>query len=155
MPNSKFKADVHLWVTKLRADIHGMVGRMMFEAQTYAMSISPIWSGDFGSNWNVSIGAPDTSFHSTRVGKAYGNPKEYLWGRGNFNISNIDLSQPVTNYYLSNSATHTEPYAWAIEEGAIVFRDWNVENNRGGAVARKTGRMLAEKYGTITKGMLV
>jgi len=162
--HSAFKAQVNAWVNSVRAGAEKVVYRMMYDAQLYAMSRSPVYSGDFASNWNVSYGTPDTTFRegptiSRDYGRGLSSPRDSIWGRGNFSMTGFQLGQTA---YLTNAAQHREPgettvdyYAWKIEDGLIKFRDVNVSAGKTDRVAAKTHAHLVRNYKTLTKGHLV
>lgn len=144
----QFRGQVQRWLQAVEVGATKATMKMALDAQEFAMSKSPIWTGDFGSNWNVSAGSPNTSF---REGSQVG-PVTHLWGRGDVNFTNYKIGTPV---YITNNAVHMgEKYAGMIDRGEISFRQWNVEQDRTDFIVAKTHRYLAEKYKVITKGMM-
>lgn len=147
---SQFRAQCATWVANTKRQLEGVVFTMMYDAQAWATNISPVYSGDFASNWNVSFGSPDTTFVSTKdyYGMDYPDPVSAPWGKGNFNLSGFTLGQRA---FLTNAAEHDEPYAWKIENGTISFRPVNVGRD---AVRAKTLNHLKHTYARITKPMM-
>lgn len=145
----QFNRQVAGWISAVKRGVAKAVWRMAYDAQEYAMSKSPIYSGDFGSNWNVSVGSPDLTFRTSDLER-----QTNLWGRGSFkfDLSNFKVGTVV---YLTNNAVHDDAYAEMIERDEIAFRPWNVERDRVDRVLGKTHRYIGEKYKKITKGMMV
>jgi hypothetical protein len=114
----------------------------------HAAKISPTYSGDFSESWNVSVGQPDTSFVNTQ--RLQGAPIDKWSGvMGNFSmpigfLGRYSPELPSQPIYLSNSASHDEPYAWKIESGKINFRDVNIGKDR---VAFKASRFFKSQFG--------
>lgn len=150
----QFDSQCAAWLGAVRAGAERAVVKMMKDAQKHATQISPVYSGDFASNWNVSYGQPDTTFISSqgdymRVDSslnAHPLTSSAGVGLGNFNMSGFKLGQTA---YLTNAAEHDEPYAWKIEKGQINFRPVNQGKDR---VAGKTFTHLEINYKTITRG---
>lgn len=123
-----FQAQVNAFVTKARVQAETRIRGIMVDAQRFAADHSPVYSGDYASNWNVSAGSPDTNFNATPdyLGPEYPEPKDSRWGMGNFDLNGFRLGQTV---YLTNAAEHDEPYAWLIEDNQgdkhFVFREPN------------------------------
>lgn len=141
---AEFSSQVKGFINSARAQAENRLAGVMKGAQLHATLHSPVWSGDFASNWNVSYGTPDTTFidsggdymrSSSEPGKEYKmNPLSSAIGLppGNFNMVGFRLGQPV---YLTNAAEHDEPYAWLIENNQIKFRSVNVGKHGVGAKA--------------------
>lgn len=153
---AQFEAEVSAWVGAVKTAAERLVVRMMADAKQFAETHSPVYSGDFASNWNVSYGAPDTTFVQgpANPGKglypmSFPAARESAWGQGKFGMTRFSLGQTA---YLANSAAHDEPYAWKIENNQIVFRPVNQGKDR---VLGKTFDHLVNHYGQITKGMLI
>jgi hypothetical protein len=97
---------------------------------------SPQYSGDFVASWRVGYGKidytlekglyPEAEFPSmTPFARGSTEPMDHArayakWGR-------VPLGESI---FLSNSATHDEPYAMMIEEGLIKFRPLNTGSER-------------------------
>ena len=122
---------------------------------------SPQYSGDFAANWQVSVGVPSTKFTVGVIRpkiKAYadsdgirdfepfkrGDPEAVAYAKSHAAWPELKLGQTI---YISNSAEHDEPYAWAIENGKINFRPVNAGAD---AVARRSMAFVANRYPTIT-----
>jgi len=152
-----FKAQVAAWAEGVNVAGGIAVTKMMKDAQLQATLLSPVYSGDFASNWNVKAGSPDTTFSSSggdymRVDsnlRTHPLTSSVSVTPGNFNMSGFKLGQTA---YLSNSAAHDEPYAWKIEDNKINFRPINQGKHR---VRGKTLDYLGVKYKQITKAMMV
>jgi len=125
-----FRGQVKNFLAKTEKKVEVKLTGLMKGAQSYATMMSPVYSGDFASNWNVSVGAPDASFSSSggdymRLDdKLRGQPLTTSVGvtKGNFSMAGFKLGLDV---YLSNASAHDEPYAWKIELGQINFRPVN------------------------------
>jgi len=139
-----FRAQTKAFVEKTKLQAVRRIGVVMADAQQYAANISPVYSGDFASNWNVSAGSPDETFVATKdyYGPEHPQATNSRWGMGTFNLNGFALGQTV---YLTNAAEHDEPYAWLIEKGAIKFRDVNAGRD---AVGSKTARHILSRLGT-------
>lgn len=148
---AQFEQSITKWISAVKAGTVKAVTKIARAAQIEATRISPVYSGDFASNWNVSYGAPDTSFEGTNdyYGLGYPDPVESAWGVGKFNLSGLQFGQTV---YLTNAAEHDEPYAWKIENNKIKFRAVNRGKH---AVRAKTLASLSRTFRTVPKGMLV
>lgn len=148
---AQFKTQVAAWLVWVRKGAANAVYRMMYDAQTWATSISPVYSGDFASNWNVSYGAPDASFKSSGddyYGMSFPEANSAPWGKGNFNLSGFRIGQTA---YLTNASEHDEPYAWKIENNKISFRPVNAGK---WGVRAKTLNHLKTKYPRITRAAM-
>ena len=133
---------------------------VMRAAQVHASRISPVYSGDFASNWNVSVGSPDISFSSSggdymqlsdKTGCAVPLRNSAAVTQGNFSMTPGFFGTKEAGFqtkpvYLSNAAKHDEPYAWKIEQGAINFRPVNQGKDR---VASKTMRHIRTLLGGV------
>lgn len=141
-------------INRKSKEIGEILQKKMREAQLHARSISPVYSGDFASNWNVSVGKPDVTFISnidyTASNRSYTREKGFSvvpepvtqpWGVGNFSFAGFTLGSTV---YLSNSAEHDEPYAFLIEENRIAFRPVNQNKD---AVRAKTAAHIVNTWG--------
>lgn len=149
-----FQAQVKTFVGQARATAQARLTQLVREAQIHAADISPVYSGDYASNWNVSFGTPDESFKSNIDYTAsdrsytvkdgysvYPEPRDSRWGMGNFKMTGFALGQTV---FLTNAANHDEPYAWKIENKEIKFRDVNVGKE---SVGRKTADWIGRRLG--------
>ena len=145
-----FRAQVAAQIERVKKQAEARMVYIMKEAQIHASRISPVYSGDFASNWNVSYNTPDPGFMSSggdylrineSTGKAIPLTSSLGVTQGNFNMTGYKLGQPL---FLSNAAKHDEPYAMKIEEGTIEFRPVNRGKDR---VARKTAAALRAKLG--------
>lgn len=152
---AQFKAEVSAWVEAVKTATERLVVRMVVDAKQFAETHSPVYSGDFASNWNVSYGAPDTVFVQgpPNPGKdlypmSFPTARDTAWGTGRINMAGFQLGSTA---YLANSAEHDEPYAWKIENNQVVFRPVNQGKDR---VLGKTFDHLVNHYGQITRGML-
>lgn len=146
----EFQQQVAAFANKVRAQAEVRIMNIMYDAQEFATRHSPVYSGDFASNWNVSYGRPDTTFilaggDYMRIDKdtlrAFSPNSALSVGKGNFDMSGFRLGQPV---FLTNAAEHDEPYAWLIEDDKIKFREVNVGL---GGVGRKTATHIIERFG--------
>lgn len=149
---AEFLGQVNAWINAVERGASLAVFKMLVDAQTFARNHSPVYSGDFASNWNVSYGIPDASFTSTKdyYGPDYPEAVTQPWGTGNVQEwSGYRLGMPA---FLTNAADHDEPYAWLIEKNRIHFRP---SNEGKGAVRAKTLNHLKNNYTSVTKAMLV
>lgn len=150
---SAFHNQTTAWINAVRGGLERAVVKMMKDAQMFATLQSPVYSGDFASNWNVSWGAPDATFTRGPINPGDGPypnsfpaPRSAPWGMGKFAAGAPKLGQSA---FLTNAAVHDEPYAWLIEDNVISFRAGN-----SGRTRTKTMTHLTSTYGTISKGML-
>lgn len=148
---SAFNAQVAAWIAAVKIGAAKAVVNILKDAQMEAVLKSPVYSGDYASNWNVSYGRPDTTFNATAdyFGPEYPSARNSAWGMGAFNMTGFTLGQSA---FLTNSAEHDEPYAWLIEEGKINFRPVNVGKDR---VLGKTFTHLEHTYKAIPRSMMV
>ncbi len=148
-----FDAATAAWLLNVKKGLERAVTKMMFDAQTYALQQSPVYTGDYASNWNVSYGKPDVTFIGTPKGyeSLKAGPLSSSAGLlpGKFNMEGFQLGQTA---YLTNAAEHDEPYAWLIEGGKVKFREVNTGKDRVGG---KTFDHLSTGYSTITRGHMV
>jgi len=105
------------------------------------------YSGDFAANWKYSVGSVDTSFQAGVMGTKFGgkpgvrasqmgNPKAITYAI-NANKGRTSAFALGDEIFISNSAEHTEPYAWKIENKQIRFRP----GNKGAPMARTLAEM--------------
>lgn len=154
---AQFDAKIAAWIAAVKAGAERAVTRMARDAQRFATLSSPTFSGDFASNWNVSYGTVDTTFHTSGgdympIGnnlRAQAINSALSVTQGRFNMQGFKLGQKV---FIANSAAHDEPYAILIERNQINFRPVNMGKDR---VAGKTYDHLRHTYATIKKGMMV
>lgn len=150
----EFRLQVEAFVDRARVIAGQRLTQIVREAQIHAADISPVYSGDYASNWNVSYGLPDTTFVNTKTSgsreykdylgqgsASFDAPRDSRWGMGNFKMTGFALGQTV---FLTNAANHDEPYAWKIEKKEIKFRDVNVGKE---SVGRKTADWIGRRLG--------
>lgn len=91
---------------------------------------SPQWSGDFASNWNLSVGVPDYSY---TVGDVP-NPTLEPWKQGSRPAIQLGLFRnkgKLTGFklgqviYITNASTHDTTYAKGLYDGSISLREVN------------------------------
>ena len=122
---------------------------------------SPQFSGDMTSSWRVSFnGYVDGRFEKNAIPGAarYGEKEKGVEPFGRVDAaaiqhaysqvtwpSDFKLGTPI---YISNSATHDEPYAWLVEDGKIKFRPENAGADHvcGNAVKRVAARFSTGVY---------
>lgn len=123
------------------------------------LQMSPQYSGDFAGNWKYSVGSPDRSF--SKLGlmtkKRSHDTGPATWSRNVPFITGSILAIKVARTlnagedlglirlgqtaYISNSAYHTDAYAWEIENNEIMFRAGNY-----GMVGVRVFSLLDSKY---------
>lgn len=148
----EFKDALDRWVDdveKMAAEAAVGLAKHTFEKILF---ISPQYSGDFVANWKVSYGTPDYSFAPWPGRKPY--PSEDPFKRGDhpaarYAMSNAKWSAPKlgTTIYITNSASHEEPYAWMIENGTIKLRS---VNSGATNVMSRAVKVMATRYANIT-----
>ena len=141
-------------------------------AFNHIVRISPQYSGDFAANWNYAFGQPSTAFTPGALSPRPAAKERLIYrtvkrgsslivrSRGAKDSLRIAGDPEAINYayqrnrgadvgftlatvaYISNSAVHTEPYAWKIENGKIRFRSGNK-----GHVRRETVAYIQRVYG--------
>lgn len=145
---------VREWFKSVEAAAAEAAVGMAREAFEQVLETSPQYSGDFVANWKVSKNAPDTSFTPgifTNGGRPLfrmGSSPAMAYARANAHWPELKLGESI---FLSNSASHTEPYALKIEHGLIKLRPVN----EGGAyVAQRAARYVLHRYTKIGKVQL-
>ena len=126
--------------------------------ETFAQLLqgSPQYSGDFAASWRVGYGNVDTSYEQNLFVEPLfidgpfqrGSRKAIDFANGKAKWRPLKLGEHI---YLSNSATHTEPYAWKIESGQINFRPVNSGSDH---LVRRTVTHLGNTYKTMGKSQL-
>ena len=126
--------------------------------QTLGMLLqgSPQYSGDFAASWRVGYGHVDRTYEQNRFSDdvfsagpfQQGSRKAIDFAQGNAKWRPLKLGEHI---YISNSATHEEPYAWKIESGQIKFRAVNSGSEH---LVRRTVTFLGNIYQTLGKPQL-
>lgn len=126
--------------------------------ETFGMLLrgSPQYSGDFAASWRVGYGTVDRTYEQNlfsddlfSVGPfQQGSHKAMDFARAKAQWKPLQLGEHI---YISNSATHTEPYAWKIENGQIKFRAVNSGSEH---LVRRTVTFLGNIYKSLGKSQL-
>lgn len=146
---AEVNATVVAWFRRVeKAAAEAAVG-MAREAFDEILETSPQYSGDFVANWKVSKNSPDTSFVEGVLTKSkiaqfqMGSSPAVAYAKANARWPNLKLGETL---FISNSAAHTDAYAWKIEAGMINLRP---VNEGGSHVVRRATRYLQNRYATI------
>ena len=158
----EFDRDVASWFQAVEAAAGDVAKGLAHRVFENALKNSPQFSGDYTASWRVSIGSVDFSYSKDAVAGAArwgeGFASGQIFGRGDEPAMSlarataaavwgqkIELGQSI---YVSNSATHAEPYAWKIENGSINFRTPNMGAD---GVGRKAVARIGRAFATIDK----
>lgn len=128
--------------------VQGMTGEIL-ETLAYHSAQS---SGDFASNWRVSVGAPDTTFIEGLAdeGDHLMGDRQAVENTMNNNAGALDGYTLGQKIFISNSASHDgDDYAAKIESGNINFR----EGNEGMPMVR-TQALIDFKYKHLTQSQI-
>jgi hypothetical protein len=156
---AEFSAKVDAWLKGVNELTVGVARGVSAEAFELLLQNSPQFSGDFVGNWKYSAGTPDKSFNRLGiVPKRSGGAGPTVWNKLDPFIlgdlpaikvartlnagADLELTHLGPTIFISNSAFHTEAYAWMIEDGKIRFR----EGNHGQTVSI-TSKSLHRRYG--------
>lgn len=155
----QFRAQIDKFVEGAKQDAQDAAVGLAEVAFQKVLDESPQFSGDFVSAWQVSARGPVSYF--TPWGGGSKKPGEYQKGDDepiNYALANTKgafaalRSVPLgSSIFLSNSATHDEPYAWKIEEGKIKFRP---ENPNADRVVSRAVSNTGRQYPKINKANL-
>lgn len=149
------------------AAVKGWLGAVEETAAKTAVSIakdtfgmllrgSPQYSGDFTASWRVGYNNVDRTYEQNLFSDdlfsagpfQQGSHKAMDFARAKAKWRPLKLGEHI---YISNSATHTEPYAWKIESGQIKFRAVNSGSEH---LVRRTVTFLGNIYQTLGKPQL-
>jgi len=169
-PNlAPFFASIQAWVISERAVATQVAKGLSAAAFNELPTVSAQYSGDFAANWRYDVGKVDTSFTPNALPKSQRRQKYTYKDEGGRHAAHYadrkmgDIEAVSYAYshnagkedkfvtlgptiYISNSAEHTEFYAWKIENDQIKFR----EGNEGHPVAKTTGLISAMYGGVLT-----
>lgn len=145
-----FNAKNRKWLNAVRREVERSAVNLVIFMHEYIVKESPQFSGDFVRGWYWGV-APQSPFGDDNFFKAATAGIIQPHKKGDADpirqgISEVKLTAP-RNYKLGeplrlmNTATHDEPYAWAIEAGTIKFRPVNPNSSR--VVARATEQVKA------------
>jgi len=117
---------------------------------------SPQYSGDFAASWRVGYGVVDRTYEQDLFIEGLfidgpfqrGSRKAIDFAQANAKWRPLKLGEHI---YLSNSTTHTEPYAWKIESGQIRFRPVNSGSEH---LVRRTVTHLGNIYKSLGNAQL-
>ena len=110
---------------------------------------SPQYSGDFAASWRVGYGAiKDYTCESSgsfpmEEPLHRGHPDAISTAKENATWGKLKLGQSI---FISNTATHDEPYAMKIERGEITFRTVNMGSDH---LVRRAHAYVLRRFGTI------
>ena len=146
----QFFASIDRWIDDAEKLTVAVARGLSSELFNYAVRLSPQYSGDFAGNWKYAVGSPDTSFEPLgllhkRRGRSHrdwwGDDGSGLWAKAepfiqgdapainaaiSLNSGNdLEFQRLGQTAYISNSAAHTDFYAWKIENNQINFRAGN------------------------------
>ena len=173
----KFFAAIRKWEAEQKIAVAEVARGLSAEAFNYIVKISPQYSGDFAANWKYNMGSVDSNFKSglfqfqsggerliyrskkrgdtviTRHKSAktsirrQGHPEavNYAYISNSGKDAGFNLTSKA---YISNSAVHSEPYAWDIENGTIKFREGTGNH---GHIRAETMAHLVAKFGVISQ----
>ena len=154
----KFFAAIRKWEAEQKIAVAEVARGLSAEAFNYIVKISPQYSGDFAANWKYNLGSEDKNFDEVfSLKHDFGGYPYSTKGQGDptaVNYAYISNSGKDAGFnltskaYISNSAVHSEPYAWDIENGVIKFRK-DVGNH--GHIRAETMAHLVAKFGVISQ----
>lgn len=146
--------DIDNWLKAVETETAAIAVGLAKYAFEYVLMVSPQYTGDFVANWNLSKGAPDTSFQPYGAFPNRGSGfRPHLMGdlaavneavrRNRGALDGAKLGQTL---WMANTAYHTEFYAFKIEDNQIVFRAGNM-----GEPVMRTLRHMSTVFGHISK----
>jgi hypothetical protein len=141
----QFFASIDRWIDDAEKLTVAVARGLSSELFNYAVRLSPQYSGDFAGNWKYAVGSVDASFEplGLRGARRSVGRGEDIWAKpttepfiqGDAPAINAAISLNAGNdldfqrlgqiAYVSNSAAHTDFYAWKIENNQINFRAGN------------------------------
>ena len=148
---SAFDLQVRTWIAAVRQQAAHVARGLAVELLNVILYKGPQYSGDFVSNWNVSVGAPNYSFNKLNESVRYmkvskeGDMRAIAAAKSRVYFGEIKLGQVI---WLANASSHDESYAVLIEENKIEFRP---ENPSGGRVVARAIQVVGTRYSRINK----
>lgn len=128
----EFIAELENWVGECRVLASQVARGIAAYGFTFVLDHSAQFSGDFAANWNLSVGAPNFAFEDNALhhradhvtDRIMGDPEAIEHAKAK-SQGILDRALVGDDLYVSNGATHEEPYAWLIENNFIKFRPGN------------------------------
>lgn len=153
-----FDSQIRNWTKGVKATSAEVAKGLAFKMLKLILYKGPQYTGDFVANWNVSVGVPDYTFHSSNQNEAYrARPQKIVApaqegdtraiNKALTNATSLPTFKLGQTIWLANGAFHDEPYAVLIEEEKIQFRP---ENPSGGRLVAKAIQYAQSKYSRIS-----
>ena len=161
----QFDRVVNTWFEDVASAAQEAAAGMAEVALTYILEESPQFSGDFVAGWEASFSTPSLIWRPPQAGgaglikKGLTEPREkgdpdsidYALSKAAPRLSAAGRQLLGTPIFLSNSASHDEPYAWKIERGEIEFRP---ENPNASRVVERGAEFVYRRFSTIDRSKL-
>lgn len=128
-----FTADISNFIKKAKGKEELAIRKIGLELFTKIVMKSPVDTGRFRGNWNVSVNSPNTQTSDTTDKRSLGSqPSSSLYARANSNVSKWTVNDNAI--YICNGL----PYAYRLEMG--------YSKQASGGMARLSVMEIASKY---------
>lgn len=128
-----FTADISKFISKAKGKEEIVIRKIGLELFTKVVMKSPVDTGRFRGNWNLSVNIPDVSTSDATDKKPFGSqPSATLFGKAESNVSRWKINDNAI--YIANGL----PYAERLEYG--------YSKQASGGVARLSVMEIAGKY---------